>query len=204
MDYSNLRHEIAAAAAAMIAEDGLDYANAKRRAFERITGGNGSRIAKEALPSNEEVEDAVREHQAIFQSEEQPKRLLELRMKTLALMQLLSDFSPTVTGAVANGTASEHSDIHLHCFADSAKELGIFLLNHNLKSEAGLLSNARPDQPDVEALAIQWQGELATIAVYPELDSRLGSQKQSKKKVLRLNTQALQALIDQHASENAP
>lgn len=202
MEYSNLRYEIAVAAAAMIAEEGLDYSSAKRRAYERITGGKGNRIAKEALPSNEEIEQAVREHQAIFQPEEQPKRLKELRLKALGLMALLKDFSPAVTGAIANGTASEHSDIHLHCFADSAKELGIFLLNQNIASEAGLMPNARPGQPDVEALAIQWQGELATIAVYPELESRLGSQKQAR--LLRLSTRALQELIDATTEDHSP
>ncbi len=203
MTDSTLRQEIAAAAAAMIAEDGLDYANAKRRAFERITGRKGSRIVKEALPSNEEVEAAVREYQAIFQSEEQAQRLYALRIKALSLMQLLADFSPMVTGAIANGTASGHSDIHLHCFADSAKELGIFLLNHNLRSEAGLLPNARPGHPEVEALALQWQGELATIAIYPELEARLASPTQAKNKPLRLTAQALKALIDQQTNENA-
>lgn len=200
MEYSNLRYEIAVAAAAMIAEEGLDYSSAKRRAYERITGGKGSRIAKEALPSNEEIEQAVREHQAIFQSEEQPKRLQQLRVKALALMALLKDFSPAITGAIANGTASEHSDIHLHCFADSAKELGIFLLNHEIQSEAGFMPNARPGQPDVEALAIQWQGELATIAVYPELESRLGGQKQAKP--LRLTAHALKELLDATTEDN--
>ena len=202
MEYSNLRCEIAAAAAAMIAEEGLDYASAKRRAYERITGGKGSRIAKEVLPSNEEVEQAVREHQAIFQSQEQPKRLRELRLKSLALMELLSDFSPMITGAVANGTAGEHSDIHLHCFADSAKEIGISLLNHNIPSEAGFMPNAKPGQPDVEALAIQWQGELATIAVYPELERRISGQKQAKSKPTRINTRSLQALLEASAHES--
>ncbi len=202
MEYSNLRCEIATAAAAMIAEEGLDYANAKRRAYERITGGKGSRIAKEALPSNEEVEQAVREHQAIFQSQEQPKRLRELRLKSLALMELLSDFSPMITGAVANGTAGEHSDIHLHCFADSAKEIGITLLNHDIQSEAGFMPNAKPGQPDVEALAIQWQGELATIAIYPELELRLNGQKQAKSKPIRINTRSLQALLEASAHES--
>ncbi len=204
MEYSTLRYEIAVAAAAMIAEEGLDYANAKRRAYERITGGKGSRIAKEVLPSNEEVEQAVREHQAIFQSEAQPLRLRELRLKTLALMELLADFSPMVTGAVANGTASEHSDIHLHCFADSAKELGIYLLNHHISSEAGLMPNAKPGQPDVEALAIQWQGELATIAVYPELEARQNSPRQSKNKPDRINSRALAALLETSANQNTP
>ena len=177
----------------MIAEEGLDYSSAKRRAYERVTGGKGARIAKEALPSNEEIEQAVREHQAIFQSEEQPLRLRELRLKALELMVLLEDFSPVVTGAIVNGTASEHSDIHLHCFADSAKELGIFLLNHEIKWEAGLMANRRPGQSDVEALAIQWQGELATIAVYPELERRFNGHKQAK--ASRISIRELQELL---------
>ena len=117
-------------------------------------------------------------------------------------MELLSDFSPMITGAVANGTAGEHSDIHLHCFADSAKEIGISLLNHNIPSEAGFMPNAKPGQPDVEALAIQWQGELATIAVYPELELRLNGQKQAKSKPIRINTRSLQALLEASAHES--
>lgn len=167
-----LRAEIAAAAAALIAEEGLDYASAKRKAYERITGGRGNRIARELLPSNEAVEDAVREYQQIFQSDTQPQRLQSLRKKALSLMRLLADFAPHVTGAVANGTASEHSDIHLQCFADNAKALGIFLHNQNIRNDAAHLPHFRKGEPDVEALVVQWQGELATIAVFPEADGR--------------------------------
>ncbi|MFN5448992.1 MAG: UDP-N-acetylmuramate--alanine ligase, partial [Burkholderiales bacterium] len=46
-----LKAEVAAAAAYLIAEEGLDYASAKRKAYARVTGGKGHRISKEALPS---------------------------------------------------------------------------------------------------------------------------------------------------------
>jgi hypothetical protein len=167
-----LRAEIAAAAASLIAEEGLDYATAKRKAYERITGARGSRIAKESLPSNDEIEDAVREYQQIFLSDSQPARLADLRRKALALMELLADFSPAVSGAIVNGTAGDHSDIHLQCFTDNAKDLGIFMLNQNIRTEAASLPNFRPGAPDVEALVIQWQQELAVIAVHPEHDMR--------------------------------
>ncbi|HMS04776.1 MAG TPA: hypothetical protein PKD73_03155, partial [Burkholderiaceae bacterium] len=53
--------EIAQAAARLVAEEGLDYAAAKRRALRDL--GLGPRTA---LPDNERVEDAVREYLALF------------------------------------------------------------------------------------------------------------------------------------------
>jgi hypothetical protein len=188
--------ELAHTAAALIAEEGLDYASAKRKAYERLTGGHGGRIAREMLPTNEEVEEALREYQELFQSDEQPARLLSLRKKSLALMELLEDFAPVVTGAIANGTASEFSDIHLQCFADSAKELGIFLADQRIANEVGTLAHFRSGEPDVEAIALQWQGELAVIAVYPEHEARI-SAKASKGRLLRINRQELLGLIEQ-------
>lgn len=192
---TGIKEEVAAVAARMIAEDGLDYANAKRKAFAMLTGGKDRRAGRQALPTNEEVEDAVREYQQLYQSDSQPQRLLALRVKALALMQLLADFSPTVTGAVANGTAGEHSDIHLQCFAENAKDLGIFLMNHQIQWQAITLPHFRAGQEDVEALVMDWQGELATIAVYSHLDQRGAMKPNAKGRIQRLDAKSLQSLI---------
>jgi hypothetical protein len=201
---NTLRAEIAAAAASLIAEEGLDYANAKRKAIERIAGKKHHRLQREILPSNEEIEEAVREYQKIFQADSQPLRLRLLREKALALMRLLADFSPMLTGAVANGTASEHSDIHLHCFAPSAKELGIFLMNQGLDSEAASLTPQRPGGDAIEALAIQWQGELATIAVYPEHDQRSSPRHETKRKHNRLDIKSVEKLLRDNPVQETP
>ncbi len=201
---NTLRAEIAAAAASLIAEEGLDYANAKRKAIERIAGKKHHRLQREILPSNEEIEEAVREYQKIFQADSQPLRLRLLREKALALMRLLADFSPMLTGAVANGTASEHSDIHLHCFAPSAKELGIFLMNQGLDSEAASLTPQRPGGDAIEALAIQWQGELATIAVYPEHDQRSSPRHETKRKHNRLDIKSVEKLLRDNPVQEMP
>ena len=201
---NTLRAEIAAAAASLIAEEGLDYANAKRKAIERIAGKKHHRLQREILPSNEEIEEAVREYQKIFQADSQPLRLRLLREKALALMRLLADFSPMLTGAVANGTASEHSDIHLHCFAPSAKELGIFLMNQGLDSEAASLTPQRPGGDAIEALAIQWQGELATIAVYPEHDQRSSPRHETKRKHNRLDIKSVEKLLRDNPVQEQP
>jgi len=114
-----------------------------------------------------------------------------------------------VTGAIANGTAGEHSDIHLQCFADNAKALGIFLLNQNIRSDAACLPHHRAGHPPVEALAIQWMGELAVIAVYPEVDARGALRPDAKGRLQRLDCLGLQELLQhkispQPARERAP
>lgn len=197
---SSLAQEIAHCAARMIAEEGMDYANAKRKAYLQITGGRESRIARQMLPSNEQVEEALREYQQIFQADHQPQRLLSLRRKALELMKLLKDFSPTVTGAIANGTAGEHSDIHLQCFADSAKDLGIFLLNQGLDAQATTLPHFRGGRQEVEALVIRWQGEMAVIAIYPHQDGRGAMKPDGQGKQKRLDPKALEKLVGGQAS----
>jgi hypothetical protein len=45
------------------------------------------------------------------------------------MMERLSAFAPHLTRAVLNGTATEYSDIHLHLYVDSAKDVEVFLMN---------------------------------------------------------------------------
>jgi hypothetical protein len=131
---SRLRHEIALRAARLIAEDGLDYGGAKRRAARDLLG--RERVSGEMLPDNALIEAEVRSYQELFQSDTQPARLLHLRQLALRIMEFLKDFSPLLVGAVANGTAGEHSDIHLQLYCDSAKDVEMLLLNHGLDFEA--------------------------------------------------------------------
>jgi len=114
----------------------------------------------------------------------------------------LADFSPTVTGAIANGTAGEHSNIHLQCFADSAKELGIFLMNQQINAQATTLPHFRFSQEQVQALIIDWQGELATIAVYSHLDQRGAMKPNAKGRIQRLDAKALQLILGQSKQED--
>lgn len=111
----------------MIAEDGLDYSSAKRKAAKQIVG--ATRLSGEWLPDNDHLEDEIREYQAIFQGETQPLVLQALRRIALDWMKRLAQFNPYLTGAVLNGTAGVHSDIHLQLFCDSTKDVSIFLLN---------------------------------------------------------------------------
>lgn len=130
-DPQRVREEIAIAAARMIAEDGLDYSTAKRKAARQVVG--ETKIGGEFLPDNDQIEEEIREYQAIFQSESQPVVLRRMREVALEWMERLKPFDPYLTGAVLNGTAGEHSDVHLQCFCDNPKEVAIYLLNANVQ-----------------------------------------------------------------------
>ena len=121
----NLRAEIAATAARLIAEEGCEYGQAKRRAVQELLG--DARSAP--VPDNAEVEREVRRHLRLFEADSHPKLLAGLRKVALALMERLAIHDPHLTGAVLNGTATEHSDIHLHLYVDSAKDVEVFLLD---------------------------------------------------------------------------
>ncbi|MFN7571351.1 MAG: hypothetical protein ACK5TK_07860 [Betaproteobacteria bacterium] len=125
----DLKTEVAATAARLIAEEGADYATAKRKAWEQLAGG-----ARAALPDNAQVEAELRRYLVAFVPDHQ-QRLGELRARALRWMRRLAQFEPHLVGAVLNGTAGEHADLHLHLFADSAKDVELLLLDAGIDFE---------------------------------------------------------------------
>ena len=157
LDPARVREEIAVTAARMIAEDGVDYATAKRKAARQVLG-TESRAPGEWLPDNEQVETEVREYQALFQAESQPRVLALLRRIALVLMEGLAIHNPYLAGAVFNGTASEHSDIHLQVFCDSPTDVAIFLLNAGVDFETTESAHFA-GRDEVETLSFLWRGQ---------------------------------------------
>lgn len=127
----DLSLEIAAVAARLVVEDGLDYGSAKRRAARDC--GAPSRAL---LPDNQQMEDAVREHLSLFHGDTQPAQLLAMRKLALVWMERLAEFRPYVCGAVWNGTATALSAIHLELFCDDPKLAEITLVNKGFSLEA--------------------------------------------------------------------
>ncbi|MDI1298758.1 hypothetical protein [Methylotenera sp.] len=126
-----LRQLIAQSAARMMAEDGIsDYAYAKKKAGRQIGTSDN-----DVLPSNAEIEEELKLYNALFLSDEQPGNLRELRKNALFTMKLLEKFNPYLTGSVLDGTAGLGSETHIHLFADSLKEVEMFLLNQDIPFE---------------------------------------------------------------------
>lgn len=119
--------EIAVGAARLIADEGLDYASAKRRAAREVLGEIAN--ARGRLPDNEQVEAEVRRHLRLFGGPEYLPRLEALRRHALTLMQRLRAYEPRLVGAVLNGSATEFSDIQLNLYCDETKDIEFFLMN---------------------------------------------------------------------------
>ncbi len=138
-----LMQEIAAAAARLVVEEGLDYGAAKRRAVKELGA-----PARAALPDNDAVQEQVRDYLALFRADTQPAELLALRELALTWMQRLAEFRPHLTGAVWNGTATRLSDVHLQLFCDDPKSAEITLINQGVAFEARQVRGFRGERVD--------------------------------------------------------
>ncbi|MDB5794989.1 MAG: hypothetical protein JWR25_1368 [Noviherbaspirillum sp.] len=191
-DLEQLRAEIAVAAARLIAEDGADYGTAKRKAAKQILG--NSKVRGEIMPDNAQIEEEVRIYNELFFNESQPARLLHLRKLALRIMEELRQFSPYLTGAVLNGTAGEHSDIHLQLFTDSPKDVQIFLINKNVNFEVSESHHFKGFGEQVETVSFMWHNEGIHLALYATDDVR-GVVKTSRTERADINT--VRALINE-------
>ncbi len=118
-----LRLRIAVEAARLIAESGVrDYAFAKHKAAMRL-----GIVHDDVLPKNSEIDEALREHQRLFQAENRPALLRHLRETALEAMRFFAAFEPRLVGAVLEGTADQHSSVCLHLFSDDPDAPARFL-----------------------------------------------------------------------------
>ena len=112
-------------------------------------------------------------------------------------MEQLAAFSPHLTGAVLNGTAGEHSDIHLQLFADSSKDVAVFLMDHNIRFEVSESAHFKGRADPVETLSFLWQQEGVHLALYDADDFRGALKQGSAGRIERLGTAGLRDLIMQ-------
>jgi hypothetical protein len=192
-DGEHLRMEIAMAAARMIAEDGTDYATAKRKAAKLILG--NSKTHGDVMPDNAQVEAEVREYQALFMGDEQPARLKALRLLAGELMQTFERFHPRLVGAVVNGTAGEHTDIHIQLFPESSKDVAVFLLNADVDYVVGETAHTKQRGEFVETYSFMWKNEGVHLTIYEPDDVRSASKTGNGHTQEYLNLRMLKALL---------
>lgn len=148
---SPVTHEIAATAARLVVEEGLEYGPAKQRALKTLGLARNSRAA---LPSNDLLEEEVRDYLAIFCADTQPAELAELRQLAAVWMLRLAEFRPHLVGAVWRGTATRLSNIHLQLFCDDSKAAEIALINWRVDYDVGAVAGPRGRDIDVLSLAV--------------------------------------------------
>ncbi len=166
----HIRQMIAQQAARMMAEDGInDFAYAKKKAGRQLGISESS-----VLPSNAEIEEEIRLYHNIYNADEQPQELEKLRQAALITMQLFAKFNPHLTGGVLDGTAGKFSQTNIHLFADSAKDVEMFLLNQQIPFESSEKSFRISDKPSKD----KKEKVRKTVPVFT-LETELGLQKLS-------------------------
>jgi hypothetical protein len=192
--------EIAAAAARMVVEEGLEYGPAKRRAVKQL-GLN----ARTALPDNDAVEEAVREYISVFCADTQPAELAALRRLAVVWMERLAEFRPYLAGAVWHGTATRLSDIYLQLFCDDPKSAEIALIEKRVEYEARTVTGFNGDP--VPALSLSsLSPELGEqigvhLLIYDHDDVRGALRRDAKGRVPRGDLAAVRALVEQDDNE---
>jgi hypothetical protein len=161
----SLRRALAEEAARIMSDQGIgDFLQAKRKAAERLGVHDVS-----ALPKNVEIEAALAERQRLFGRESHDHTLKQQRQIALKAMQLLGEFQPRLVGSVLTGTATNHSDINLHLFADRSESVAIRLLEigvphefyeRRVRMDAGRLLN-------YPALRFEANGRTVDATVFP-------------------------------------
>jgi hypothetical protein len=128
----NLRRALAQEAARIMAEHGIrDFFIAKKKAAERLGVSDGSAV----LPKNTEIETALVEYQRLFGGESHTESLYAQRRAALSAMRYLQEFEPRLVGPVLTGTATEHSDVQLHLFTDTAESVALKLMDQRVPYE---------------------------------------------------------------------
>jgi len=186
---SSTRASIAAAAARLMAEDGIsDYLHAKKKAARQL--GLTEHVA---FPDNAEVEAELRAYRTLYQGEEHVEMLAAMRHTALDLLDLLDGFNPFLTGSVLDGTAGEHSHIDILLFADSAKEVEIFLLNRGID-----VSHAEPRSDKVEAvLQIETDTVDANLVILPPHLERVSLKHRDGRPRERVRASELRLLVQE-------
>jgi hypothetical protein len=152
-----VQEEIAATAARLVVEEGLEYGPAKRRAVKQL--GLNSRAQ---LPNNDQVEDEVRVYLDLFCADTQPAELAALRQLAIVWMERMAAFRPHLGGAVWRGTATGLSDIYLQLFCDDPKSAEISLIDHNVRYEVSTVQGFQGESVDA----------LSVLCTSPELAQR--------------------------------
>ena len=159
------RLRVAQEAARLMSEHGIrDFHRAKLKAAERL-----GILDEQALPRNQEVEQALREHQRLFYADSQPRLLQERREAAVEAMRFLARFEPRLVGAVLDGTADAHSAVCLHVFSDDPDAVHRHLHEHGVPfvTQTRRLRTSRDGQAEFPVLLFAADALAFDLTVLP-------------------------------------
>ncbi len=196
--FTDAKSEIAATAARLVVEEGLEYGPAKHRAVREL-----GLPSRSPLPDNDLLEDQVVDYLQLFCSDTQPQELQALRELALVWMERLQDFRPHLSGAVWRGTATRLSDIHIQLFCDDPKSAELTLIDQNVRYEVHStkgFKGATVDLLSIHSLCPSLNEDIGVHLMIYDLDDLRGALlPDARGRSQRGGIQALRQLLDNAA-----
>jgi hypothetical protein len=198
-----VRRRIAVEAARLISESGVrDYHQAKLKAAARLG------IFDEAsLPRNGEIEDALREHQRLFEANEHDPDLRRLRETAREAMRFFAGLEPRLVGAVLDGTADRHSAVCLHLYSDRIDEVISRLLERGIpyEEQSRRLRLDRETAREFPVLRFGADGTAIDLTILPyDLLRQAPLDRISEKPMRRASSAMLDALLAGEPEPDSP
>lgn len=131
-----LREAIAAEAARLLLRQReTQYERARRAAARSLSK---RKVARENLPSDDEIQKKLYSLAGLFRQEQQRTGLAEMRVAALELMEVLEEFAPRLFGCAVEGPVIRGANITLRVVSDSLDDVADALEN------AGFPAHKRP------------------------------------------------------------
>ena len=190
----DIKLEIAAIAARIVVEEGLDWGAAKRRAVKQL-----GLPMRSPLPDNSMLEGQIEEYIALFCADSQALELKALRELAMTWMTRLTEFRPYLSGAVWHGTATRHSDVYLDLYCEDPKAAEIFLINKGVQFEAREVTStlgAKAEALSVHCWCEPFRSYIGLHLFLHDLDDLRGSlQRDARGRSPRGDLEAVRALM---------
>ena len=186
---------IAATAARLVVEEGLEYGPAKRRALREL-----GLPSRSPLPGNDMLEDEVFDYLKLFCADTQPQELRALRELALTWMERLQAFRPHLSGAVWRGSATRLSDIYIQLFCDDAKSAELMLIDQGVRYEVQAIKGFKGEEVDalsIHSLCTALNEDIGVhLMVYDYDDLRGALQPDERGLAVRGDLASLRQLLD--------
>lgn len=165
-----LRQKVVVEAARIMATEGQrSFLLAKQKAARRLGLSD-----RQALPSNAEIDLALREWHEVYGGEDHAEIQTTLRSIAADTMRWLAPFSPRLVGPVLTGTADQFSAICLHAFVDDPDALVHFFMEHGIDFQQKRRRIRWHDDRhrDIDVLVIERRGAVIELMLMVGADAR--------------------------------
>lgn len=166
MAQSEVKWEIAQTAARLMHQQSLqDYGIAKRKALESL-----GLPSRQALPENQQVDEALRQQLALFASEADKQWKQKLQQAATNASEFLKTFRHYIGGSLASQTCKQDDRLEIHLYCDTAEPLLWSLQDNQIPYVEGqrVIQIGRRQEQEFPCFSFVADEVAVSITVFPD------------------------------------